>query len=122
MKEAARGKVHLRLFGCLYTLRRQRGLPVSCEVTVPPEGRVALDIAEDLGLPTERIEAVFRNGLIQGIHDPERIRALIMSRLRESRTAGLGDDELEAPPVSGWSPRHLAVLREIRDALASIPA
>jgi uncharacterized membrane protein YdbT with pleckstrin-like domain len=57
-------------------------------------------------------------GLIEGIADAPRVRDLIMSRLRQSRSAGLGDEEttLEKSAAS-WAPEHLAALREIRDAL-----
>lgn len=58
---AESGKVTVRMFGRLYTLRRERGLPDVAEVAVPPEGRTAEDIAHELGLPDEEIEAVFCN-------------------------------------------------------------
>jgi hypothetical protein len=40
----------------------EQGLPTSYEMEVPLEGRSCLDIARDLGLPLEMIEAVFING------------------------------------------------------------
>jgi membrane protein YdbS with pleckstrin-like domain len=63
-------------------------------------------------------------GLIEGVADADQIRDLIMARLRRSRSAGLGDESwletlADAADVSGpapWSPQHLAVLRDIRDA------
>lgn len=54
------------------------------------------------------------HGLIEGISDALRIRNSIMQRLRKSNTAGLGD-EVEG---TGFRAEHIAVLREIRDALA----
>ena len=39
------------------------------EITVPEKGKTAFNIATDLGLPIEKIEAVFRNGLIQNLYD-----------------------------------------------------
>jgi membrane protein YdbS with pleckstrin-like domain len=56
-------------------------------------------------------------GLIQGVSDAPRIRDLILARLRQARTAGLGDEAESAHQraASGWRPEHLAVLREIRD-------
>lgn len=63
--------------------------------------------------------AVSNQGLIEGIADAERIRDLIMRRVRASRSAGLGDERHEEVSASGmWTPAHLTVLREIRDELA----
>ncbi len=70
-------------------------------------------------------------GLIEGVADAERIRDLLLSRLKQSKSAGLGDEHYghdmrhatTAPTTSGWTPAHLAALREIRDearALASV--
>jgi membrane protein YdbS with pleckstrin-like domain len=71
-------------------------------------------------------------GVIEGIADAQRIRDVILSRVRESTSAGLGDDDhhpsrvnrTESPAMrSGkpaWSAEHVAVLREIRDQLAHI--
>ena len=59
-------------------------------------------------------------GVIEGIGDPQRIRDLILSRLRLSRTAGLGDEEgSPASSKSAWTNAHLTLLREIRDELAA---
>lgn len=65
-------------------------------------------------------------GRLEGIEDVEALRDLLMSRIRTSRTAGLGD-EPDTPPASPtrpapghrWSEAHLAVLRAIRDDLAA---
>ena len=51
--------------------------------------------------------------VFEGIANPEEIRALILDRVRASKTAGLGDEH-EHP---GWSREHVAVLREIRALL-----
>jgi membrane protein YdbS with pleckstrin-like domain len=53
-------------------------------------------------------------GLIEGIQNAEEIRDLILRRLRASRSSGLGDESA----AHHWSPQHIAVLREIRNALA----
>jgi membrane protein YdbS with pleckstrin-like domain len=53
-------------------------------------------------------------GLIEGVADPESIRDLILPRLRQARTAGLGDDDDLQPSQRAWRAEHLAVLREIR--------
>jgi len=66
--------------------------------------------------------AASHRGLIEGIADAPRIRDLILARLRGSRTAGLGDETPhELRPAAVWSPRHLALLGEIRDALRVPP-
>jgi membrane protein YdbS with pleckstrin-like domain len=59
-------------------------------------------------------------GLIQGVADAPRIRDLILARLKQTRTAGLGDDPEPLPhqPATTWTPEHLTVLRQIRDAVA----
>ncbi|KIH77732.1 ThiS family protein [Geoalkalibacter ferrihydriticus] len=69
--------VTVRMFGALHTLRRSRGLPATIELEVPPEGMTALDIARQLELPPERIEAVFCNhrtyDLNHRVHPGDRI-------------------------------------------------
>jgi membrane protein YdbS with pleckstrin-like domain len=64
-------------------------------------------------------------GLIEGVDDAARIRDLILARVRQSRTAGLGDEAREHPGESRpaapvWTAEHVAVLREIRDGLAEL--
>lgn len=60
-------------------------------------------------------------GIIEGIADADRLRDLILPRLRQSRSAGLGDeDEDERRSAAAWTPDHLAVLRDIRDELAAM--
>jgi molybdopterin converting factor small subunit len=61
------GVVTIRLFSSLRALMKERGLPVCCERVVPREGKTGFEVAAELELPEERIEAVFRNGLIQGL-------------------------------------------------------
>ena len=60
-------------------------------------------------------------GMIEGIADAERIRDVIMNRVRQSRRAGLGDERSESARPSGggsgWTPAHLEALREIRDVV-----
>lgn len=65
-------------------------------------------------------------GHIEGVADAPRIRDLIMSRVRQSRTAGLGDEhvstEAQHTRVSqpAWSPAHLEALRDIRQSLIDL--
>ncbi len=58
-------------------------------------------------------------GLIEGVADAHRIRDLLLARLRQSRSAGLGDESTPADANNRWTPAHLAVLRDIRDLVAS---
>jgi hypothetical protein len=58
---ASRQSVTVRLFGCLHTLRRQRGLPAVVEVELPAEGLCAEELAGRLELPLELVEAVLVN-------------------------------------------------------------
>lgn len=53
----------IRMFGLLHTIRKQKGLPVTVELHLPPEGKTARDIALELQLPVNQIEAVFCNHL-----------------------------------------------------------
>jgi len=55
----------------------------------------------------------YHQGLIEGIANADDIRHQILSRVRRSRTAGLGDEVASA----GWSAAHIAMLREIRAEL-----
>ena len=59
------GVVTVRLFGFLRSFMKERGLPDRFNETVPPEGKSGLKMAGELGLPADKIEAVFINGLIQ---------------------------------------------------------
>ncbi|HXT57904.1 MAG TPA: PH domain-containing protein [Pirellulales bacterium] len=60
-------------------------------------------------------------GLIEGVHNAPHIRDLILSRLRHSKSAGLGDEpHPAASALVGWSPAQVALLREIRDAARSL--
>ena len=58
-------------------------------------------------------------GMIEGIGDAQRIRDVIMNRVRRSRRAGLGDERPEVvrstASAPGWTPAHLEALRSIRD-------
>lgn len=58
-------------------------------------------------------------GIIEGVANAPEIRDLILNRMKQSKTAGLGDedDAIDRPARMAWSPEHLATLREIRDAI-----
>src|SRR5512146_1030413 len=53
----------VRMFGALHMLRKERGLESTTDVNLPPEGCEARDLARELDLPLEKIEAVFVNHL-----------------------------------------------------------
>lgn len=59
---------------------------------------------------------------IEGIADAERIRSIILARVKASRGAGLGDEAHRASTRAAAAPfgeEHVAVLREIRDLAAA---
>ncbi len=60
-------------------------------------------------------------GIIEGIDDPQKIRDLIMSQLKRSRSAGLGDEREAAVVSSQWTSEQLQVLQQIRDLLQPAP-
>lgn len=93
----------------------------------------------DVSMETAAVGAVGQHGttlpstaLVAGIANPQEIRDRIVERMRASRSAGLGDPDDErrqrpttaAPagsaPSGGWTPAHLAVLRELRDEVARL--
>lgn len=59
-------------------------------------------------------------GLIEGVADAGRIRDLILPHLRQTQTAGLGDDSEHPARPAAWRPEHLAVLHEILAAARAI--
>jgi hypothetical protein len=63
-------------------------------------------------------------GLVEGLADATRVRDLIMSRVRRSRRAGLGDehpdDAVSRSGSAGWSPAHVEALRAIRDEVVAL--
>lgn len=71
------GVVNIRLFGFLRSYMKERGLPDRFDETIPPEGKSGLEVAVEAGLPVEKIEAVFINGLIKQldakIHPGDRV-------------------------------------------------
>jgi membrane protein YdbS with pleckstrin-like domain len=93
----------------------------------------------DVSMETAALGAVGQHGttlpstaVVAGVANPQEIRDRIVERMRASRSAGLGDPDDErrqrpttaAPagsaPAGGWTPAHLAVLRELRDEVARL--
>ena len=63
---------------------------------------------------------VSNQGIIEGIANADEIRDRILSRMRQSVSAGLGD-EAEGGQTIGrarWTPEHLTALRDIRAEIA----
>lgn len=58
------------------------------------------------------------SGLLEGIEHAADLRDLIMQKALASRSAGLGDEHDAGRAGRGLSPKHLAVLREIRAAVS----
>ena len=63
-------KVDILIFGFLRDCMDEQGLPYQMEKDIPPEGRIAHDIAKELRLPIDKVESVFRNGKVINIYDP----------------------------------------------------
>jgi membrane protein YdbS with pleckstrin-like domain len=61
--------------------------------------------------------ANMHRGIIEGVDNAAEIRDLILNRVKRSRSTGLGDELTEG---RGLSLTHIAVLREIRDALKTL--
>lgn len=57
----------VRMFGCLHTIMKERGLEPRAGISLPPEGRTAEEIALDLDLPLNKIEGVFVNHLVYNL-------------------------------------------------------
>ncbi|QDV12309.1 Bacterial membrane flanked domain protein [Rosistilla oblonga] len=79
-------------------------------------------VVETAGSSQGEAESPFASGnklLVQGIEDAAELREQIMSRVSQSRSAGLGDDQTTSP-TSGFSPRHVAMLCEIRDEIKGL--
>ena len=61
--------VSIRIFGFLRRYMDEQGLPYALERAIPEGGRSAHDLARELSLPPEKIEAVFCNGCVINIYD-----------------------------------------------------
>jgi membrane protein YdbS with pleckstrin-like domain len=66
-------------------------------------------------------------GILQGLDDAEAVRNQILASVERTRTTGLGDERpaafvpaLGAGHQPSLSPRHVTVLREIRDSVARL--
>jgi hypothetical protein len=57
----------IRMFGFLHSARKAKGLAPRVHLYIPPEGRIAQEIAEELELPMDKIEGVFVNHLVYAL-------------------------------------------------------
>jgi len=57
----------VRMFGCLHTHRKEHGLESTVNVTIPPSGCTGLELAQELELPLEKVEAIFVNHLVYSL-------------------------------------------------------
>lgn len=62
--------VTVRFFSYLEAYAREKGIRSPVQVPVPDAGMTGLELAEKIGLPVDRIEAVFRNGVVQNLDKP----------------------------------------------------
>ena len=65
-------KINLRVYGFLRQYMDKQQLPYVLEWEIPGGGRPANEVAQELSLPLDKIEAVFCNGRIINIYDPVR--------------------------------------------------
>ncbi|MCH7544809.1 MAG: PH domain-containing protein [Planctomycetes bacterium] len=63
---------------------------------------------------------VSNQGIIEGIANADEIRDRILSRMRQSVSAGLGDEAEGGQSIgrARWTPEHLTALRDIRAEIA----
>lgn len=76
-------------------------------------------VVETAGSSQSEHDSPFASGnslRMQGLTNPTELRELIMQRVRDSRSAGLGD-ETRGDATPRFSAEHLNRLREIRDAI-----
>ena len=70
MKTPEKSKeLSIAVFGPLRKHMDRQGLSYTLRRAVSKGGRSAYDVAVDLGLPPEKVEAVFRNGQVINIYD-----------------------------------------------------
>jgi hypothetical protein len=64
-----RHTVNISIFGFLRRYMDEQGLPYALEREIAREGEAAFDLAGELSIPPEKIEAVFCNGRVINIYD-----------------------------------------------------
>ena len=61
--------ISIRVFGFLRRYMDEQGLSYAFDKDINPKGEAAYDVAEELHVPPEEIEAVFVNGSVKNIYD-----------------------------------------------------
>jgi hypothetical protein len=62
-------RISVGIFGSLRRYMDEQGLSYTFEKNLDRQGKAAYDIAKELSIPPEKIEAVFRNGKVINIYD-----------------------------------------------------
>ena len=62
-------RISVGIFGSLRCYMDKQGLSYTFEKKMDHQGKTAHDIAKELSIPPEKIEAVFRNGKVINIYD-----------------------------------------------------
>jgi len=129
--------IHLRYDTIWYAVNNRglyvrRGIVVICEHTITLENiqnvsvkrgpieqlfGIATVVVETAGASTGDGESSIMVGnqtIMVGLDNADEVRELLMSRVRTSTSAGLGDD-LARTQTSGWVPDDLELLEAIRD-------
>jgi membrane protein YdbS with pleckstrin-like domain len=138
--------IHLRYDSTWYvltsrSLRIRRGIWILHEVTITFENVQNVKVLQGpmqryFGIANVVVETagggavekpgagMGHRGVIEGVANAPEIRELILAQVRQSRSAGLGDDLEKAPVTKKAHPlasrRHVELLREIRSELARI--
>jgi membrane protein YdbS with pleckstrin-like domain len=78
------------------------------------------------GVQTQQGQTNPHVALVEGVEDAKGIRDAIMTKVRRSRRAGLGDEGTEdlrgSALGSGWTADHITALRAVRDEIVALRA
>ena len=66
---AKQSTIDIRIFGSLRNHMDKLGVPYSLEKEIDSDGCVIFDIIKEIGLPPEKVEAIFINGRVKNIYD-----------------------------------------------------
>lgn len=77
------------------------------------------------GDPSQNPGAALNQGRVEGVADAWALRDRVLTKLKASRSVGLGDDATDAeqrrvPSANIWMPEHIRALRGIRDELTAL--
>ncbi|MTI81278.1 MAG: MoaD/ThiS family protein [Firmicutes bacterium] len=63
-------KIEVRAFADLQMFFRKQGWGFPMEFQIPEEGTTGLQLAEQLGIPEDKLEAIFVNGTAHSLNHP----------------------------------------------------